>query len=115
MTHLDAPVGRDAREQVAPFSVKLVTDQSIRLGDAPMSLPFILTPQEFWAALIALSCVGLTYFGQDAIRDENSDDRKVWRWGDKYRRPTPQSTWGTHLNCACLSIFVSIVAIDLLL
>ena len=80
---------------------------SIRFGDTSMPFSLILSPQEFWAGLIALSTVGLAYFGQDAIRDENSDQINVWRWGDTYRRPTKPSTWRTHLNCACLSIFFS--------
>lgn len=60
-----------------------------------------LTSNEFWASIVALCAVGLLYFGLDTLKDDPPEQDAAWRWGEAYRRPKPEPTWGKHGNCAC--------------
>lgn len=74
-----------------------------------------MSSAEFWSALVALSAVGVAYFGQDAIRDELVDGASPWRWGQKYRRPKEGASWGSHWNCAFGALICSCISISILL
>lgn len=67
----------------------------------------MLSNQEFWAAVIAISIPPLIYLIRDCIDEASREEvyNKAWRWGDKERRSNNVEVWFPHeigLIIACL-------------
>ena len=64
--------------------------------------------------LIALLLVPLIYLLRTIVDEARREDAPPWRWGDRQRYASPETTWGRHEFCVIGTAIAVLAALGVL-